>query len=106
MYQKMKIAKTFSDARSTTDSTPFPTGTMTSDRVNPLLKNKLRLDLTGLNGKSSKPGSPVANGILGLKLNLNEARTINNEDRPGFHEEFMARVGGVQPILAPGGVKS
>jgi len=93
---ELKAYKSCSDAKSTTDSTPFPT-VGAQARLNLGLKGVPKLDLTGLNPSTSKinsGGIGSGNGSKGFKLNLKgiTGEHATNDERPGFHEEFMAKL--------------
>jgi len=62
------------------------------------LKNVPRLDLTGLNSNNSNKvaggGLGSGNGSKGFKLDLKSicGENVTTDERPGFHEEFMAKI--------------
>jgi len=91
-YLGLPTYKSSSDAKSTTDNTPYPL----------ILgqKNVPKLDLTTIstnnnsNKITSNGGMGSGNGSKGFKLDLKgiSAENATAEDRPGFHEEFMAKI--------------
>lgn len=93
--RSLKVVRNLSDTKSTTDSTPFPTaGTVSHKRINSILKNKLKLDLTGINPHANKV-IVAGNGPMISKLNfgpIKENQQEGKEQRPGFHEEFMSKI--------------
>ena len=80
-----KQGKMASDAKSTTDSTPFTAGGTRIASNNPLggSRGKLKLDLGGMPNKPKN-----------LKLPLGEllAQQPNNPEPLGFHDEFMSKL--------------
>jgi len=96
-YLGLPIYKSCSDAKSTTDSTPYP---RCSNGLILGQKNVPKLDLTTIstnnnsNKITSNGGMGSGNGSKGFKLDLKgiSAENATAEERPGFHEEFMAKI--------------